>query len=82
MVCSERKNILDKSPSGKLFYSQCPRERDRYLRDFALFNLSKLFVGGIHEDTTEEGLRNYFSSYGEVTDCVVMHEKENPKKSR
>ena len=42
----------------------------------------KLFVGGIHEDTTEEGLRNYFSSYGEVTDCVVMHEKENPKKSR
>lgn len=32
----------------------------------------KLFVGGLSYSTTEEGLRNYFSQFGELVDSVVM----------
>jgi heterogeneous nuclear ribonucleoprotein A1/A3 len=32
----------------------------------------KIFVGGLNIETTDENLRNYFSQYGELTDCVVM----------
>jgi len=35
-------------------------------------NKGKLFIGGLSWETTEDGLKEYFSSYGEVTDCVVM----------
>ncbi|CAK8689466.1 uncharacterized protein LOC143460271 [Clavelina lepadiformis] len=36
----------------------------------------KLFVGGLHRQTTEETLRSYFESFGEVKDCVLMKDKE------
>ncbi|KAG8003122.1 DAZ-associated protein 1, partial [Nibea albiflora] len=39
----------------------------------ALFR--KLFVGGLDWSTTQETLRNYFSQYGEVVDCVIMKDK-------
>jgi heterogeneous nuclear ribonucleoprotein A1/A3 len=32
----------------------------------------KLFLGGLNYATTEEGLNNYFSQWGTITDCVVM----------
>jgi RNA recognition motif-containing protein len=32
----------------------------------------KLFVGGLHQDTTEETLKEYFGRWGEVIDSVVM----------
>jgi len=32
----------------------------------------KIFVGGLNIETSEENLRNYFSQYGEISDCVVM----------
>jgi len=32
----------------------------------------KIFVGGLNIDTTDENLRNYFSQFGEILDCVVM----------
>ncbi|XP_038624062.1 DAZ-associated protein 1-like [Tachyglossus aculeatus] len=35
----------------------------------------KLFVGGLNWNTTQETLRNYFTQYGEVVDCVVMKDK-------
>ncbi|CAH2293051.1 DAZ-associated 1 isoform X6 [Pelobates cultripes] len=35
----------------------------------------KLFVGGLDWSTTQETLRNYFSQYGEVVDCVIMKDK-------
>uniref|UniRef100_A0A3Q0R6I8 DAZ-associated protein 1 n=1 Tax=Amphilophus citrinellus TaxID=61819 RepID=A0A3Q0R6I8_AMPCI len=34
----------------------------------------KLFVGGLDWSTTQT-LRNYFSQYGEVVDCVIMKDK-------
>jgi len=41
----------------------------------------KLFVGGLNFDTTSEGLKSYFSKFGDVTDCIVMHDPKT-KKSR
>jgi len=32
----------------------------------------KLFIGGLSWETTVDGLRKYFETFGEVTDCVVM----------
>jgi len=36
----------------------------------------KLFIGGLSWDTTVEKLREYFSRYGEITECVVMNNPE------
>ena len=35
----------------------------------------KLFIGGISWETTEEKLNEYFGSYGEVSQTVVMRDK-------
>lgn len=35
----------------------------------------KLFIGGISWDTNEERLREYFSSYGEVVEAVIMKDR-------
>lgn len=32
----------------------------------------KLFIGGLSWETTVEGLKSYFETFGDVTDCVVM----------
>ncbi|XP_077182862.1 heterogeneous nuclear ribonucleoprotein A0 [Paroedura picta] len=34
--------------------------------------LCKLFIGGLNVQTTEAGLREHFSAYGTLTDCVVV----------
>ncbi|XP_071965688.1 uncharacterized protein [Antedon mediterranea] len=39
--------------------------------------LGKIFVGGISWDTTKESIRAYFSKYGELSDCVLMHDPGN-----
>jgi len=31
-----------------------------------------MFVGGLHQDTTDETLKQYFEQWGELTDCIVM----------
>ncbi|KAK9265852.1 hypothetical protein L1049_027085 [Liquidambar formosana] len=35
----------------------------------------KIFVGGLPSSLTEEGFRQYFESYGHVTDVVVMYDQ-------
>ncbi|CAH2352288.1 nuclear polyadenylated RNA-binding protein 4 [[Candida] railenensis] len=39
----------------------------------------KMFIGGLNWDTTEEGLKAYFSKYGEVIDFTIMRDNANGK---
>ncbi|EDO49349.1 predicted protein, partial [Nematostella vectensis] len=32
----------------------------------------KIFIGGLNWNTTEEGLKDYFSQWGTIVDCVIM----------
>ncbi|GLB44646.1 putative RNA recognition motif containing protein [Lyophyllum shimeji] len=34
----------------------------------------KLFIGGLNWDTTDEGLRDYFSQFGKVDACTIMRD--------
>ncbi|XP_046879066.1 heterogeneous nuclear ribonucleoprotein A0-like [Hypomesus transpacificus] len=34
--------------------------------------LCKLFVGGLNVETTDDGLRQHFEQYGQLTDCAVV----------
>jgi len=36
----------------------------------------KIFIGGIHRSTTQDGLKHYFEKFGEVTICKLMIDKE------
>lgn len=38
-------------------------------------DLGKLFIGGISWDTDEDRLKEYFSSYGEVMEAVIMRDR-------
>ncbi|KAA8527037.1 hypothetical protein F0562_008734 [Nyssa sinensis] len=38
-------------------------------------DLSKLFIGGISWDTDENRLKEYFSTYGEVVEAVIMRDR-------
>ncbi|KAG7090053.1 hypothetical protein E1B28_011671 [Marasmius oreades] len=33
-----------------------------------------MFIGGLHWDTTDEGLRDYFSQFGKVEACTIMRD--------
>ena len=44
-------------------------------------NNKKFFMGGLNYETTEDTLKNYFSKWGTVTDCVVMRFPDS-KRSR
>uniref|UniRef100_A0A671KI90 Heterogeneous nuclear ribonucleoprotein A1a n=1 Tax=Sinocyclocheilus anshuiensis TaxID=1608454 RepID=A0A671KI90_9TELE len=46
-----------------------------------LFQLRKLFIGGLSFETTDESLRAHFEQWGALTDCVVMRDP-NTKRSR
>jgi len=43
--------------------------------------LRKLFIGGLSYTTTEDSLSEFFSQWGELTDCVVMQDP-GTKRSR
>uniref|UniRef100_A0A3Q3WA88 RRM domain-containing protein n=1 Tax=Mola mola TaxID=94237 RepID=A0A3Q3WA88_MOLML len=41
---------------------------------FLSFPRSKMFIGGLSWQTTQEGLKEYFCKYGEVKECMVMRD--------
>ena len=40
-----------------------------------------MFIGGLSYHTTDDGLKDYFAKYGEITDVVVMKDP-NTRRSR
>ncbi|XP_068694311.1 RNA-binding protein Musashi homolog 2-like isoform X2 [Montipora capricornis] len=44
-------------------------------------DIGKIFVGGLSTETTKESLQDYFSAFGEVSDCIVMKDTVS-KRSR
>ena len=36
----------------------------------------KLFIGGLSYTTTDDKLKEYCSKYGEITECVIMRDRE------
>lgn len=42
----------------------------------------KMFVGGLELKTTEETLKEFFSTYGTIEDVLLMKDKNNPPKSK
>lgn len=38
-------------------------------------DLGKLFIGGISWDTNEDRLKEYFKTYGEVVEAVIMKDR-------
>jgi len=43
-----------------------------YRKDSEQFR--KIFIGGLHVDTTDDSLRQFYERWGEVVDCVVMRD--------
>lgn len=43
------------------------------------FKTKKIFVGGLPSTLTEEGFRQYFETYGHVTDVVVMYDQNTQR---
>merc|ERR1712130_788666 len=37
---------------------------------------SKIFVGGLSKETTRDEFERYFEKYGEITDAIVMTDRE------
>lgn len=38
---------------------------------------SKVFIGGLKEDITEEQLRSYFTKFGAIKESTLMYDKTN-----
>ncbi|KPV72044.1 uncharacterized protein RHOBADRAFT_18684, partial [Rhodotorula graminis WP1] len=37
---------------------------------------SKMFIGGLNWDTTDDTLKAYFEQYGRITNCMIMRDME------
>jgi RNA recognition motif-containing protein len=42
-----------------------------------MFMAKKLYVGNLSYNTTEDGLRNYFSSFGSVVSAKIIFDRES-----
>ena len=39
----------------------------------------KIFVGSLVQSTNDDDLREFYSQFGEITDCIVMKDKSTGK---
>ncbi|KAF9558387.1 RNA-binding domain-containing protein [Agrocybe pediades] len=47
---------------------------ERSVRPSEMKDEGKMFIGGLNWDTTDEGLRDYFSQFGKVDACTIMRD--------
>ncbi|QIW98760.1 hypothetical protein AMS68_004278 [Peltaster fructicola] len=47
---------------------------DKRNRPVQLKDDGKMFIGGLNWETTDQSLKEYFSQFGEVTECTVMRD--------
>ena len=41
--------------------------------------MRKIFVGSLIQKTNDDDLREFYSQFGEITDCIVMKDKSTGK---
>ena len=42
-------------------------------------HMRKLFIGGLNPKTDDDSMRSYFSTYGNVVDCIVMKDNQTKR---
>uniref|UniRef100_A0A3B5MVJ5 RRM domain-containing protein n=1 Tax=Xiphophorus couchianus TaxID=32473 RepID=A0A3B5MVJ5_9TELE len=70
--------MLDYTEKPSRFARKCAGGRGAlccvtYMR-LVFLSFSKMFIGGLSWQTTQEGLREYFCKFGEVKECMVMRD--------
>lgn len=50
--------------------------REEALNDDIHLKVRKVFLGGIRDGLDEETLRTYFEPYGNVVECLLMHDNQ------
>ncbi|KAF9418951.1 hypothetical protein BGZ94_009556 [Podila epigama] len=76
---THNKHNLLKSMPKKFQYGAnevASRLEDLTLSDDRQYQKSKLFIGGLSWNTTNESLRDGFAAYGEVVDAIVIRDRE------
>ncbi|KAF1919417.1 hypothetical protein BDU57DRAFT_512494 [Ampelomyces quisqualis] len=58
---------------GQPSYDNAPMEDDNY-GPINVKEDGKMFIGGLNWETTEDSLRDYFTQFGEVSECTVMRD--------
>ncbi|XP_060125577.1 RNA-binding protein Musashi homolog 1 isoform X6 [Zootoca vivipara] len=64
---------MQRREEGDPVLRPAPLTMDAAASSVAAFS-SKMFIGGLSWQTTQEGLREYFSQFGEVKECLVMRD--------
>lgn len=56
-------------------YYEPPRQAHHGRAPPSSSSCDKVFIGGLAQTTTDEMVRDYFSQYGNIVDCVVMKDR-------
>ncbi|CAF0791915.1 unnamed protein product [Adineta steineri] len=68
----QRPHILD----GRQIDPKRAMPREEANNDEVHLTVKKIFIGGVRDGLDENTLREYFSKFGHVCDCFLMHDKD------